>query len=202
MTRLTAQKKLPKLPASVCFWLNRSAGRKCPWKWNAYRLMVNLADGIAPSPQWKWLPGRPRRTWLSHIYKDSGITPSVLWTTVIRKGRGAAQKPSRTKATTTMTKLCMRTNFCARNYSPVETHGLRSNSRPILWRNVICNALRPQQPILSQTVAQSVIRLAVCVCVCSCVCSDHPHSAACIPHTAGGSGGNSKTAAAAAAAAW
>ena len=51
-------------------------------------LQTSISTGRNPGISWKRLPGRPRKTWTSHIPDDNGISSRAYWDASIRRGHG------------------------------------------------------------------------------------------------------------------
>ena len=58
-------------------------------------LMVDLhTDGMKPEESWNRPPGRPRRTWLSHICEDNDVNPRSTWMSKDVRGHHRAVQQS------------------------------------------------------------------------------------------------------------
>jgi len=62
-----------RLDAAVC-------ARAALWQ------QTDISTGRNSGTSWKRLPGRPRKTWISQIPDDTGMSPRAYWDASIRSG--------------------------------------------------------------------------------------------------------------------
>ena len=64
---------------------------------DALRLMVDTHEGRKPTTSWRRPPGRPCNVWLNKVREDANALPLyTLWRYEIARGRGSAQRSTRT----------------------------------------------------------------------------------------------------------
>jgi len=96
---------------------------------DALRLIVDTYEGRKPTTSWRRPPGRPSNVWLNKVQEDANALPlSTLWRYEIARGRGSAQRSTRTTRrrwwwfTTCHTYYCV--SKCRQSADPHITHRL------------------------------------------------------------------------------